>query len=207
MILQIVICLIVGYGFGCFSTGYVYGKLNNVDVRQHGSGNIGTTNTLRTLGKKAGVITLLGDVLKAIIPILILTNVFKGQGLSRELIVLYTGLGAVCGHNFPFWLKFKGGKGIATMGGVIIMFSLPITAIDLLIFIGIVAITKYVSLGSLIGSVLFPVLTAIFFRGSEHYIHMICICFVFAGLAIFKHRSNIVRLLNGTENKIGKKAK
>lgn len=207
MLFKIVLCLIVGYLFGCFSTGYFVGKLYHVDVRQHGSGNIGSTNTLRTLGKKAGIITLLGDVFKSIIPILILTSVFKGQELTRELIVLYTGLGVVCGHNFPFWLNFKGGKGIASLGGVIIMFSLPITAIDLLIFIAIAAVTKYVSLASLVGSALFPILTAIFFRGQPHYLHMMIVCCIFTVLAFYKHRANIVRLLNGTENKLGKKAK
>ena len=207
MLFEIVICLIVGYRCGCFSTGYFVGKLYHVDVRQHGSGNIGSTNTLRTLGKKAGIITLFGDVFKAIIPIFILTNVFKGQELTRELIVLYTGLGVVCGHNFPFWLKFKGGKGIASLGGVIIMFSLRITAIDLLIFLAIAAITKYVSLASLVGSALFPILVAILFRGTDHYIHMVIVSCIFTLLAFVKHRANIVRLLNGTENKLGQKAK
>ena len=192
--------------FGCFSTGYLYGKLHHVDVREHGSGNIGSTNTLRTLGVKAGIITLLGDVFKCILPCVVLSILFKGQELSYDLIVLYTGLGVVCGHNFPFWLKFKGGKGIAAMSGVIIMFSLKLTLMDIIIFVAIVALTRYVSLGSLVVSLTLPIYAAIVCRGEADYIHIVIVCCIFTILAFYKHRSNIVRLVSGTENKIGQKA-
>lgn len=207
MILKIVICLIVGYCFGCFSTGYFYGKTQNVDVRQHGSGNIGSTNTLRTLGVKAGIITLLGDVAKCILPCAVLSILFKGAELSYDLIILYTGLGVVCGHNFPFWLEFKGGKGIAAMSGVIIMFSLKLTAIDIIVFIAIVALTRYVSLGSLVVSLSLPIYAALVCKGASDYIHIVIVCSIFTVLAFYKHRSNIVRLVTGTENKFGQKAK
>ncbi|MDO5292093.1 MAG: glycerol-3-phosphate 1-O-acyltransferase PlsY [bacterium] len=206
MIPEIVICLIVGYCFGCFSTGYFYGKTQNVDVRQHGSGNIGSTNTLRTLGVKAGIITLLGDVFKCLLPCAVLSILFKGKALSYDLIIGYTGLGVVLGHNFPFWLKFKGGKGIAAMSGVIIMFSLKLTLIDIIIFVSIVALTRYVSLGSLIVSLSLPIYAAIVCRGASDYIHIIIVYCMFTILAFYKHRSNIARLVSGTENKIGQKA-
>ncbi len=208
MIGNIVLCLILGYAFGCFSTGYVCGKKQQVDVRKHGSGNIGTTNTLRTLGFKAGVVTLIGDILKAIIPICLLCILYKktNQPLSRDLVVLYTGLGVVCGHNFPFWLKFKGGKGIAAMAGVIIAFNPWLTIIEMILFLGIVAITRYVSLGSLVVATVLPLSVLIGYKNDPNYLHMVIVCFIFMLLAFYKHRENIKRLLTGTENKFGKKA-
>ncbi|BBF42215.1 acyl-phosphate:glycerol-3-phosphate O-acyltransferase PlsY [Lachnospiraceae bacterium KM106-2] len=205
MLKQIVFCLVIGYAFGCFSTGTLVGKIYHVDLKEHGSGNSGSTNALRTLGVKAGIITLLGDVAKAIIPILIMRQFVDHNVLSTSLITLYTGLGVVCGHNFPFWMKFKGGKGIASMAGVIIMFSLPLTLAEIIIFVSIVAITRYVSLGSLVVSTVFVLYTAIFCRNQPDYIHMVIVCCVFMALAFFKHRANIKRLFLGTENKIGKK--
>lgn len=204
MILKIAICLILGYAFGCFSTGYVVGKMNKVDIRKYGSGNVGTTNALRTLGAKAGALTLLGDALKAVIPILLVRLVlFKGLHYT-ELLTLYTGLGVVIGHNYPVWLKFKGGKGIAATGGVMAAFDPLIVPIALPLFILIVAITRYVSLGSLFVAVFFPVWIAIRYPGN---IHMLIVTLVFMILAFIKHHSNIKRLMNGTENKIGQKVK
>ena len=207
MIRNIVLCLIVGYAFGCFSTGYLCGKKQKVDVREHGSGNIGTTNTLRTLGIKAGVITLIGDMLKAIIPICILCIVYKkmNQPLSRDLVVLYTGLGVVCGHNFPFWLNFKGGKGIAAMAGVIIAFSPWITIVEMILFLLIVLVTRYVSVGSLAVATVLPISVLIGYRNNPDYLHMVIVCCIFMVLAFYKHRENIKRLLTGTENKFGQK--
>jgi glycerol-3-phosphate acyltransferase PlsY len=204
MILKIVICLLLGYIFGCFSTGYVVGKMNKVDIRKYGSGNVGTTNALRTLGAKAGALTLIGDALKAVIPILLVRLVFfKGLDYT-ELLTLYTGLGVVIGHNYPVWLKFKGGKGIAATGGVMAAFDPLIVPIALPLFILIVAITRYVSLGSLFVAVFFPIWIAIRYPGN---LHMLIVTLVFMILAFIKHRSNIKRLLNGTENKIGQRVK
>ena len=207
MLANIIFCLIIGYAFGCFSTGYICGKKQKVDVRAHGSGNIGTTNTLRTLGIKAGVLTLIGDMLKAIIPIVILCIAYKrtNQPLSRDLVVLYTGLGVVCGHNFPFWLKFKGGKGIAAMAGVIIAFNPWITITEMILFIAIVLITRYVSLGSLVVAVVLPISVIIGYRNDPDYLHMVIICCILMLLAFFKHRGNIKRLLTGTEHRFGEK--
>jgi glycerol-3-phosphate acyltransferase PlsY len=203
MLLKILICLIIGYGFGCFSTAYVIGKANNIDIRNYGSGNAGTTNALRTLGWKAGFLTFLGDALKAVIPVFIVRYVFKNDSYGA-LLPLYTGLGVVLGHNFPVWLNFKGGKGIAATAGVMFAFDLRLGVAAFILFIVIVAITRYVSLGSLLISVLFPVWVLILYPGN---IHMLIVSLVFTVSAFIKHRSNIKRLLSGTENKIGQKVK
>lgn len=204
MIFHIIICLILGYIFGCFSTGYFIGKLNKVDIRKYGSGNIGTTNALRTLGAKAGTVTLIGDALKAVIPILLVRYLIFPGADRLQLLVLYTGLGVVLGHNYPAWLKFKGGKGIAATGGVMAAFDPLIIPIGLPLFILTVLITRYVSVGSLMVAVLFPVWILIRFPGD---IHMLILSLIFLALAVIKHRANIKRLINGTENKIGQRVK
>lgn len=204
MIAKIILCLLFGYAFGCFSTGYFMGKLNKVDIRQYGSGNVGTTNALRTLGAKAGAITLLGDSLKAIIPMVLVRFLFLKDYDYNLLLTLYTGFGVVLGHNYPVWLKFKGGKGIAATGGVMIAFDPLIVPFALPIFIAIVALTRYVSLGSLFVAVFLPVWIFIRYPGD---LHMLILSLAFMVVAFIKHTANIKRLLNGTENKIGQKAK
>lgn len=198
------ICLVIGYLFGCIETGYIVGKFNDVDIRKYGSGNSGTTNALRTLGWKAGAITLLGDVFKAVIACLLVRYVlYPGQD-TTTLLTLYTGLGVVLGHNYPFWLGGKGGKGIAATGGVMMAFDIKMVPFALIIFIAVVAITRYVSLGSLLVSIYFPIWVAIRYPGNYHLLIVSCI---FTILAFMKHRANINRLLHGTENKIGQRVK
>lgn len=204
MIPGILLCLLFGYIFGCFSTGYFVGKMNKVDIRNYGSGNVGTTNALRTMGAKAGAITLLGDALKAVIPILFVRYIFFSNYSYAELLSLYTGLGVVVGHNYPIWLKFKGGKGIAATGGAMAAFDPLIIPVGLPLFVLIVAITRYVSVGSLFVAILFPIWITIRHPGD---LHMLIVTLVFMALAFFKHRSNIKRLFNGTENKIGQRVK
>lgn len=204
MILRIAICLIFGYVFGCFSTGYFVGKLNKVDIRDYGSKSLGTTNALRTMGAKAGIVTLIGDVLKAVIPIVLVRYLLFPHYKYEELLALYAGLGVVLGHNYPVWLKFKGGKGIAATSGVLLAFDPLIVPFGLPLFILIVTVTRYVSLGSLFIAVFFPIWIVI-----RHYgdIHMLVISLIFMVIAFIKHRSNIVRLMNGTENKFGQRVK
>lgn len=204
MLLKILFTLLFGYIFGCFSTGYFIGKLHKVDIRKYGSGNVGMTNALRILGAKAGAFTLLGDLLKAVIPMLLVKFlIFKGEK-NIDLLSIYTGLGVVLGHNFPFWLKFKGGKGIAVTSGVLIAFDPWIVPFGLPLFILIVAITKYVSLGSLFIATLFPVWILI---RHPRDIHMLLVSLIFMILAFVRHRSNIRRIIDGTENKIGQRVK
>ncbi len=223
-----VICVIIGYIFGLFQTGYIYGKLNHVDIRDYGSGNAGTTNAMRVLGKKAGIITYLGDMLKGVLAgcvvRLLCAFVFDiGSGdafISMEyILIMYAGMGVVLGHNYPFYMGFKGGKGIAASSGVVIsMFFWPIIVIDLLTFMIVTAISKYVSLGSISLMLMHFVLVIVFdlTSGKTGWFNVssagfpfefIVLTFLFTGLAIFKHRGNISRLLNGTERRIGDKKK
>lgn len=202
MISKIIICLILGYVFGCFSTGYLVGKIKHVDIRRYGSGNPGTTNALRTLGAKAGIITLIGDMIKAIIPILLVRLVIFPNVEDIQLYILYTGLGVVLGHNYPVWLGFKGGKGIAATGGVMAAFDPLIIPFGLILFVGAVAITRYVSVGSLLVAVLLPIWMLIRYPGN---IHMLVVAIIYMALAFIKHHSNIKRLMNGTENKLGQR--
>ena len=204
MIWRIAICLILGYAFGCISTGYLVGKAQKVDIRNYGSGNVGTTNALRTLGKKAALITLVGDILKCAIPVLLIKFLLFKNMEYTDLLGLYTALGAVLGHTFPFYLKFKGGKGIAVLVGTILTFDWRIFLICVITFFVILAITRYVSLGSLVMETEFVLWVAITRPGDWH---MLVLSLVFAVLAFYTHRENIKRLIAGNENKIGQKVK
>lgn len=207
MVIQILICLFVGYLCGTFSTGYLMGKRKQVDIREYGSGNAGTTNAFRTLGKKAGILTFLGDFLKAVIPIIVFRFLIFPEVPYRELLVLITGFAVVLGHNYPFWLHFKGGKGIAVTAGALVAYDPLIVPIGLVLFAGIVFVTKYVSLGSLLIAVLVPIWIAIRTIGDPYYWPMVLVGSFYTISAVYKHRSNIKRLLQGTENKIGQRVK
>lgn len=210
------ICVAIGYLFGLFQTGYIYGMINHVDIRKHGSGNAGTTNALRTLGWKAGVITFIGDCLKCVVAVVLVRFIFDDSN-HVELLAIYAGLGAVLGHNFPFYLNFKGGKGIASTAGLILAVHPVMFVIVAVVFIGIVWFTQYVSLGSLVIMVLFVIQAIIYgqtggfgLTSSELY-EFYAIAIVLAALAFWRHRANIKRLVTGTENKtdlrkIGKKS-
>lgn len=204
MTLKLLICMIVGYMFGCISTAYIIGKINHIDIRSYGSGNAGTTNAMRTLGKKAGVITYIGDAFKTIIPILLMAFIFSSE-IKFHLACLITGLGVVLGHNYPFWLKFKGGKGIAVTSMVILMYNPFWALLYIAIFVGILKTLKYVSVGSLAIVTVFFLQVAIFSFNEPYYMVQFFLALVFCILAYYSHRTNIVRLMNGTENKVGQK--
>lgn len=206
------VCVIIGYVCGLFQTGYIYGKIKHVDIREHGSGNAGTTNALRTLGLKAGLITFLGDCLKAVLAAFIVRKLFaSSQADIMPLLVMYAGLGTVLGHNFPFYLGFKGGKGIAATAGMILSFNSTMAIIGFFTFILVVAITRYVSLGSLLLMTGFLIEVIVLgnmgtFHLSQPYLYeLYAVSFVLTALAFYKHRQNIKRLINGTENKLGQK--
>ena len=205
---SILLCLIAGYILGGISGGHVAGKLYHTDVREHGSGNLGATNVLRTLGIKAAIITFAVDVSKVIFPVLIVRYVLFPQyapfSYENQLLVLYIAFGAVIGHNFPMSLNFHGGKGVACLAATILMFDWRMAILEIIVFVTIVAITKYVSVGSIIVSLVF--FCWIFFVHNAT-LHMALIAAAFPLSVIIMHRSNIVRLLNGTENKIGSKKK
>ena len=212
-----VICVIIGYVMGLFQTGYLYGRFHHIDIRQHGSGNAGTTNITRTLGKKAGIITYFGDTFKSVVSAVIIHLIFgKGNSNIEFLLVLYGGLGVVLGHNFPFYLKFKGGKGIAATSGValsLLPYNWVFPVAGFLTFtIGSLA-TKYVSMGSLIFVTSFLIEIIIFGQygylgvSSNILYEAYAIVFAITLLAYIRHIANIKRLLNGTERKIGQKKK
>ncbi len=207
-----IICLAAGYAFGLIQTGYLYGKIIHKDIRQYGSGNSGTTNALRVLGKKAGIIVFLGDFLKSVVLCLLVRYLYgKNMPEMAPLLMLYGGLGVVLGHNYPFYLHFKGGKGIAATSGVIITMDWRITLVCLAAFIISVGATRIVSIGSLLVVTIFGGMWLGFGFGgllslsgaylTESYV----VVLVFASLAYWRHRANIKRLLNGTENKFGSK--
>jgi len=209
-----VICLLIGYCFGLFQTGYIYGKAHKIDIRQHGSGNAGATNTLRTLGWKAAAVTFFGDLLKAMLPIFLTWLLFKDKyPESIKVLEMYAGLGAVLGHNYPFYLKFKGGKGIACTSGFILACFPLFAPLCLILFIGAVAITRFVSLGSILVVIFFYLQLVISGRmgwlssSPDNLTEIYVLGAVFTLLALWKHRENIKRLLKGTENKLslGKK--
>ena len=212
MIIARIVAVAIGYVIGLFQTGYLYGKSHGIDIREHGSGNSGTTNTLRTLGWKAGAITFIGDVAKAIVAVIIVHFLFREmEGL--KVIELYAGFGAVLGHNFPFYLKFKGGKGIASTSGMILAVCPQAAPLCLILFITIVLATRYVSLGSIIMVIAFVVQTITYnhlgWLGVEsgYMLEFDILAACFTALAIWQHRANIKRLINGTENKFSQKAK
>lgn len=209
------ICLLIGYAFGLIQTGYIYGKMRGVDIRKEGSGNAGSTNALRTMGIKAGLVTLLGDCFKCVFAVVTVYLIYgKTYADIFPLLAMYAGMGAVLGHNYPFYLNFKGGKGIAATAGLILSTTnVWMVLICLFAFLGIVAVTRYVSLGSLAVVIIYLIEVVVYgqmggFCVKPPYLYEMYGIAAFLMLsAFYKHKANIVRLMNGTENKIsiGKK--
>lgn len=207
------VCLVIGYACGLFETSYIYGKMKGIDIRQHGSGNAGTTNMLRTLGTKAGLITFFGDVFKCIAAVLICLAIFYRPDVNPEMmqiIKIYASAGAILGHNFPFYLGFKGGKGIACTAGWIITMDPVLVLIGLVVFFGIFFTTHYVSLGSIclyisffIELVIMGALRLGHFMNltTAGYIECVIITGLLCAMAVFRHRENIIRLIHHNEKK------
>jgi glycerol-3-phosphate acyltransferase PlsY len=221
--------VIMSYLLGSIPFGYLIAKSRGIDIRQHGSGNIGATNVMRTLGKGPGYTAFACDVLKGLIAVLIAKHIAHGPPLivtearqvggaiyhSTYVVTLPESIAAisaaiVCiiGHNFPVWLGFKGGKGMATSAGVLFG-MIPMTAITCMAIWAVVFLaTRYVSLASIAASIALPLVTMIFLvfgliHGWPYFYFTVAACI----LAVWRHRSNIVRLLNGTENRFEKKPK
>ncbi len=193
-----ILTILISYLIGCFSSAYFLGKISkNIDIRSYGSGNAGATNALRILGKKIGVLTLVLDIIKGMIAVYIGNMIlgFNGQLLSSIFVVI--------GHNWPIFLRFKGGKGVATSLGAILMFNWKAGLLCLLIAIIVVLITKYVSLGSIIASASAPIIMLLVSNEKNIYLY-ITISFL-AILSICRHKANIIRLYNREERKIGNK--
>ena len=204
-----IICIIIGYVFGMFQTAFFYGKMHGIDIREHGSGNAGTTNTLRVLGTKAGLIVFVGDVLKCMIAVWITTLIFRGSHADEiYLLKLYTAAGAILGHNYPFYMNFKGGKGIAATAGMVLSFHPYFIITGVLLFFIPFFTTHLVSLGSLLvyaGLMIQLVIcgqTGLFAEMTQgELIEMYVVFACLTVLAFWKHRENIKRLIHGNERK------
>ena len=188
---------VLAYLIGSFSSAYVVGRVfKKIDIRNHGSGNAGATNALRIMGSKLGVLTFFMDFAKGIVAVLV------GTGLGGYTGGMIAALFAVLGHNWPIFFKFKGGKGIATTIAAMAMLQFPITLLSVVVGVLTAAISRYVSLGSL---VFLTVLFALSFTGmSDGGSIVSIITFVLMVLGYYRHKGNIKRLIEGTENRIGR---
>jgi glycerol-3-phosphate acyltransferase PlsY len=193
--LIIVLCAVIGYLLGSVNSSLIVGKLYGVDVRKHGSGNAGMTNSLRTMGKAAALLVLIGDITKGILACL------AGLFIADDIGLLISGIAAVIGHNWPLYFGFKGGKGALTSITVVMMMDWRIGLIIIGVFGITVAVSRYVSLGSILGAITFP-LASIFFNKK---IELIFAALFMSLLVIARHHSNIDRLLKGSESKLGQK--
>ncbi|MBR3366723.1 MAG: glycerol-3-phosphate 1-O-acyltransferase PlsY [Lachnospiraceae bacterium] len=204
-----VLCLVIGYAFGMIQTAYILGKMNGIDIRDYGSGNAGTTNAMRVLGPKAGLTVFFGDMFKSLVALLLVGALFGGS--HPELVYVlkaWTFAGVVLGHDFPFYMNFKGGKGVAVMAGFVFGFYWPLAIAAVLVFFIPYLTTRFVSLGSLMVYGCTYILLIIFGQmgrlGATSQMHLIEI-YVIQGLltfmAFYRHRANIGRLLRGEERK------
>ena len=205
-----IIVAIIAYLIGSVNFSVLISKkMAGFDVREKGSGNAGTTNMLRSVGKKAAAITLICDILKGVVSIviaIIIGNITKN--LDRELLLQIAGIAVVLGHTFPIFFGFKGGKGVATSLGVLLMSNWQIGLICLVFAIVLMALTRIVSLGSCGAAVLFPVLTlfinqhyTVLTEGKNGRVYLVY-SVILAIIVLYNHRSNIKRILSGTENKL-----
>lgn len=203
-----IVCLLIGYVFGLFQTAYIYGRMHGVDIRDYGSGNAGTTNTLRVFGMKAGLLVFFGDVFKCILAVVVTAVIFDSSHPDMiYLLKMYTAAGAIIGHNYPFYLKFKGGKGIAATAGLILAFHPYLIPVGAVLFFGAFFITHYVSLGSLLLYAGFFIelivlgQMGVFGMTQPLLTELYVIAGGLTAMAFWKHRENIKRLLGGTERK------
>lgn len=207
---------LISYLLGSLNFGVILSnKLKKDDVRNHGSGNAGTTNMLRSYGKGYAILTIIGDMLKVVVAIVIafkiyeytptvLNETYSSVNIDQNMLLKsFAGFFCVLGHIFPVFFKFKGGKGVATSGGMVFVVDWRIALILLAVFIVVVAVTKYVSLGSIIMALLYPVMIYVFHKS----LILTAIALVFTIIVVVAHRGNIKKLLNHTESKITDKKK
>ena len=199
---SIFIAIILSYFLGSIPTAYLLGKAyKGIDIRKHGSGNVGASNTFRVLGKKAGIFVLVVDISKGALALVLIGNVFGVEStLGRALL----GVAAVCGHNWTCFLNFQGGKGIATSLGVLIGLTMKFTTLVPVLLIAILSwiitlyFSRYISLSSMVAAFILPIAMLITGQGFE----MVLLGAIFCVFVIYRHKSNISRLTNGTENKV-----
>lgn len=197
-----IIAAVLSYAIGSVMSSVIISrKMAGFDVREKGSKNAGSTNVLRTVGKKAAILTLICDVLKGVIAILIAMLIAKIAKIENTLLIRYVaGLAVILGHTFPIFFEFRGGKGVATALGVLLMLNWKIGLIALTFALVLMAITKMVSVGSISAAILYPILVLFMQEGKNFGV--ILLSFAIAGLVVFNHRSNIKRLKEGKENKL-----
>lgn len=190
------IVMLLSYLIGSFSSAYFLGKMSrNIDIRSYGSGNAGATNALRVLGKKIGALTFFLDFIKGIIAVFIGTAIF---GFTGSLLA---GILVVLGHNWPVFLGFKGGKGVATSFGVLLALNWQTALLCFLIGAIVIIVTKYVSLGSIIAAISAPIIIVLATQSIDKYLYITIV--ILALLSISRHKANILRLCKGEENKLG----
>lgn len=198
-----IVISILAYFIGSISFSVIFSrKFAGFDVREKGSKNAGTTNVLRTVGKRVAALTLVCDILKGVIPVLIAMAANKIFNINNPVVLYLAGLFAIIGHTFPIFFEFRGGKGVATSLGVLITLNWKIGLICLIFAIIIMAITKMVSVGSILSAILFPILTIFMATPEQSNFGTIVISLLIALLVIFNHRTNLKRIKEGTENKL-----
>jgi glycerol-3-phosphate acyltransferase PlsY len=201
-----ILTALVAYLLGSIPTGFLVGKMRGIDIREVGSGNIGATNVLRALGTVAGVMVMLADALKGWLAVAVLARISahwfltSPSALQLEGMAVLAGLCAILGHNFTCWLRFKGGKGIATSAGVLVALVPYALLIILAVWLLVLAVSGYVSLASVCASFTLPFATWLTGRS----VTLIVVTAAMAALAIWKHRANLKRLAAGTEHRLGK---
>ena len=200
-----ILCVLIGYGLGCLQFAYILGHLiKGIDIRKYGSGNSGTTNAIRVLGTKIGITTLVLDIIKAVVALVIIALIW---GYDQKQLLLWGGIGAVLGHNYPFYMQFKGGKGVAATIGIFLAADIRLLVLAGVPALIILATTKYMSLASLTYMLLLVVTTVIFYVGTPIGIEVILLVLVLSVSGFWRHRSNIKRLIRGEEVKMGQKVK
>ncbi|MBR5447382.1 MAG: glycerol-3-phosphate 1-O-acyltransferase PlsY, partial [Clostridia bacterium] len=199
-VLSIIVCMASGYLLGSINPSIIISaKFYKDDIRRHGSGNAGMTNVMRTYGKKMAIITFAGDFLKAVIASLV------GRALFGYYGAVLAGFFCFLGHIFPCYYKFKGGKGVVTACGMVLMTDPKVCLVLLVLFVAIVAITKYISLGSVVCTLVYPI---ILYNMKGDFVGIpVLIAFAVGLLCAFAHRTNIKRIMNGTENQFTFKVK
>jgi acyl phosphate:glycerol-3-phosphate acyltransferase len=198
-----IILLLLAYLLGSISTALIVGKVGyGIDIREHGSGNAGATNTFRVLGQKAGIIVMIGDILKGVIAVQ-LARLHPGFPVTEDSFVNFQvllGIASVLGHVFPIWSQFRGGKGIATLFGMVLSIQPSAALFLVVVFVGMLLITQYVSLSSISASVSFPILILVVFREPEIMYRIFAVAA--ALVVVLTHHKNINRLLQGNESKM-----
>jgi glycerol-3-phosphate acyltransferase PlsY len=191
--------ILVSYLIGAIPTGYIFGRLKGIDLRKHGSGNVGATNAWRVLGKRLGICTLLIDILKGVLVVVVIAKFFPIKTIEDVFLRKFIcGLAAILGHNFPVYLKFRGGKGVATSVGVVLGLTPKALGASFFVWICVLLLTRYVSVASMAGGILLPIFSILF--GYPKTMHWFST--VIALLLLIQHRSNIKRLLKGEEKKL-----